>query len=519
MAARGAAVNASVVIPAWNGEKFLEACLRSLRKHTPGVEIVVVDNASRDNSAKIAKKHADTLIVNERNLGFAGAINIGIKASHGDVILLLNQDTRCQSDWLKPVMRLFAIEARLGIVGCLLRYPDHTLQHAGAQLTEPLWEPYHLPVIDAGARLDFVTGAAMAVRRGVFDAIGVFDEGYQPAYYEDVDFCLRARKQGWLIDMAFDAVFTHYESQSRGELHSFLGNLFAQRLRTIAKHRGDAFLRTLIAQHELPRALWSARDPDWLRTHADAVERAAILTSAYSHAPEPLRAAHAALASAMRARADGDAPRAAYRRAILHLGGPAGDPLGQREGVAHARQLIAAAGDAERAPNPALLRDWLAPILADQSRFDAAVLAQLGAAQPDFDGIAAPASLDRPTPAWSALQRNRWSHVEHEMIRPALRYIDGLNALIAACLRAPDDDRPFGALMTRPYAGDAWHRLLAITPLATRRDLVAGLRRRFTSDALIESTRAMLARQLAISDELALALGVWRLSSTRETGA
>ena len=190
----------SVIIPTWNGDQFIGNCLTSLCQTIPdNAEIIVVDNGSTDQTAILVTSISRVrLIRNEVNLGFSAAVNQGLVAAIGDVLFLLNQDTVAHADWFVAIQQRFQQDARLGIVGCKLLYPDGTLQHAGGQLLEPNWLSVHVAE-EFGGSLDFVTGAAFAIRRECYQEIGLFDIGYSPAYYEDVDYCLRARLKGWAI--------------------------------------------------------------------------------------------------------------------------------------------------------------------------------------------------------------------------------------------------------------------------------------------------------------------------------
>ena len=209
-------VAVSIIIPTWNGERFIANCLESLRHTCPeNIEILVVDNGSLDATPQIVAKFPNIcLISNVANRGFSAAVNQGLQLAHGDILFLLNQDTVAHPDWPQALQRRFTQDAQLGILGCKLLYPDGRLQHAGGRLLEPNWMSEHVPEDFAGP-LDFVTGAAFAIRRECFSQVGLFDTGYYPAYYEDVDYCLRARLHGWNIACELNAQFTHFESQSQ----------------------------------------------------------------------------------------------------------------------------------------------------------------------------------------------------------------------------------------------------------------------------------------------------------------
>lgn len=217
-------MKASVIIPVWNGREYLPACLDALlAQEYPDFEVIVVDNASVDGSADlVAERYPQVrLIRNVRNLGFAGACNIGIRSAEGDIFVLLNQDTFVENQWITALLAAFT-ETDAGIVGCkIFSAADRSLQHAGGGIHEILGVPFHFgkndPCIqnwETPREVDYVTGAAMAIHRSVVERIGLLDERFFPAYYEDVDFCFRARAAGYKVLYWPQAIVFHYESAS-----------------------------------------------------------------------------------------------------------------------------------------------------------------------------------------------------------------------------------------------------------------------------------------------------------------
>ncbi len=215
----------SVVIPIWNGRPYLAACLDALQSQTDAdFELIVVDNASADGSADLVAEGYPSarLIRNARNLGFSGGCNVGMRAAQGEAFILLNQDTRVSPGWLAALVRAFDENPSAGIVGCKGLYPDdRRVQHAGGWIEWPLGFTHHYGYQepdngrwDTAREVDFVTGAAMGIRRAVIERIGLLDEGFWPGYFEDVDFCLRARAAGYRVWYCPQAVFLHHESPS-----------------------------------------------------------------------------------------------------------------------------------------------------------------------------------------------------------------------------------------------------------------------------------------------------------------
>jgi GT2 family glycosyltransferase len=217
-------VKASVIIPVWNGRQHLVECLDALlAQDYPDFEVIAVDNASTDGSAEFVVENYPTvrLIRNERNLGFAGGCNVGLRAAEGDVLVVLNQDVIVQPGWLSALVG--GLEAPgVGIAGAKLLEPDGcTLSHAGGYLKWPLAIGLHIGVAetdqgqyDVARDVEYVTGASLAARSEALDDIGLLDERFYPAFYEDVDLCWRARRAGWRVKYEPRAVALHDEASS-----------------------------------------------------------------------------------------------------------------------------------------------------------------------------------------------------------------------------------------------------------------------------------------------------------------
>ena len=216
--------NVSVIIPVWNGRQYLPICLDALLvQDCPDFEVIIVDNGSADGSADfVAENYSQArLIRNQRNLGFAGGCNVGLRAAHGNVLVLLNQDTVVQPGWLKTLVKALE-DPQVGVVGCkILEADGKTLNHCGGSLDLMSAQTQHRGAgeldqgqYDEAVDVEYVTGAALAVRRDVLEQVGLMDERFFPGYYEDTDFCLRVREAGFRIRYVPDAVIIHYVSAS-----------------------------------------------------------------------------------------------------------------------------------------------------------------------------------------------------------------------------------------------------------------------------------------------------------------
>jgi O-antigen biosynthesis protein len=227
-------MRSAVIVLSWNAADVALSCLASLAALAPGPEqLVVVDNASSDGSADLVAQRfpAVTLIRNQSNLGFSGGMNIGIRAllaqaQPPEVIILLNQDTLVDPGWLGAIDAAFEADPSAGAVGCKIRYPDGSIQHAGVTLDWPRAVAQHIGwherddgQYDVPRNFDLLTGAALALRSEALVRVGTLDEGYAPAYFEDADLCWRLRHAGYLLRYEPRATLVHQESLSlRDEL-------------------------------------------------------------------------------------------------------------------------------------------------------------------------------------------------------------------------------------------------------------------------------------------------------------
>ncbi len=184
------------IVLSWNGRRWIRRCLESLVGTVyPELHICVVDNGSRDGTpeeieARFPHVH---LIRLKRNLGFAGGNNVGIRAAlqtGADYVVLLNQDTWVEPDWLKPLVEPAEADTSIGILSpAQLVYEGNSYDQNFDRLLHgcPKGQIIEVPR---------VIGAALLVKRQVFETVGLFDPIYF-AYFEETDFCRRARLRGF----------------------------------------------------------------------------------------------------------------------------------------------------------------------------------------------------------------------------------------------------------------------------------------------------------------------------------
>lgn len=217
----------SIIIPNWNGKDVLGKCLDSISVvDYSRYNVIVVDNGSTDGSVKLIKQKFPwvILIENERNLGFAKAVNIGIKKAltmEAEYILLLNNDIEAiNKKWLKEMIGVAEPDPEIGIVGCRLLPPDKKILHMDRSRIMRIFditydERKELTAIDDKRReVDYVTGAVFLIKKEVIEKIGMFDEGFTPAYFEETDYCARARKVGYKIVLDPKIMLIHHVGTS-----------------------------------------------------------------------------------------------------------------------------------------------------------------------------------------------------------------------------------------------------------------------------------------------------------------
>ncbi|TAK34032.1 MAG: glycosyltransferase family 2 protein [Chloroflexota bacterium] len=252
----------SVLIVAYNGQDYLGRCLDSLAQSDyPCFETIVVDNASTDSSVAVATQHhlRPTVVRSAENLGFAGGNNLGLREAKGEIIVLLNQDAHVRPDWLSCLIDGMLEDPRIGIAGCKLFDPDErTIQHAGG-VVHPNALTNHLGAgeADAGQHdgirdVDYVTGAALAIRRDVIESCGALDTGYFPAYFEELDLCQRVRRAGFRVVYIPRSVAVHHESSSTQKFSpSFFYFYHKNRLRFVLKNYSIGQIVGGFLPHEL----------------------------------------------------------------------------------------------------------------------------------------------------------------------------------------------------------------------------------------------------------------------------
>jgi GT2 family glycosyltransferase len=262
----------SVVIPTRDTRELTLGCLESLRNggETP-VDVIVVDDASSDGTAEAIRDiyPEATVVETGRNVGFSRAVNLGVKRTVGDVILVLNSDTEILEGALSALMGAFSNDWALGIGGAELLDPDGSSQWRAGRWPTTFWLlaqssglgavanrlPGRHRVGSTGATrtgaVDWVSGAAMGVRREVWETSGPFDVAYR-FYCQDLDLCASAQKSGWSVAVVPGFGVLHHHGATISEAEGASGtfhpaHLWADLVRFAEKHQGPEAARRAAA--------------------------------------------------------------------------------------------------------------------------------------------------------------------------------------------------------------------------------------------------------------------------------
>lgn len=236
----------TVIVLNWNGAAYLPACLRALQAlDYPECRLLVVDNASTDGSIRLLQEQFGDvdLLCNPANRGFAAGNNSALHQVETELVVLVNPDVVVPPSWLKALVHPLVADQRIGVAGGKLSYPDGTLQFAGGEIHPPQAFPAHtgLGEQDAGQHdtvrdVNYVVGAAMALRSAMLAEIGLLDEGYF-LYYEDADLCVRAWRAGYRVVFVPQAAAVHVESSATDRRTDFYWQqMYASRWRYLLKH-------------------------------------------------------------------------------------------------------------------------------------------------------------------------------------------------------------------------------------------------------------------------------------------
>lgn len=190
-----------IIIPVWNKLELTQECLDSVIKNTTiPFRLIIIDNNSDKETEDYLKSLKDRdgleviLIRNEQNLGFVKAVNQGIKVSSAEYVCLLNNDTLVREKWLREMINIAKNNPRVGVVN-----PGGEDAYSNVQELSGKW-------VEVG----FASGFCMLIKREVIENIGLFDEAYGPGFWEETDYCQRAKNAGYLCASAKASCVYHH---------------------------------------------------------------------------------------------------------------------------------------------------------------------------------------------------------------------------------------------------------------------------------------------------------------------
>lgn len=217
----------TIIIPNYNGVHFMEPCLKALEHQTcRDFEILVVDNGSTDGSVRWLKEHEVPAVFLEENTGFSGAVNVGIRRADTPFVILLNNDTEAEPEYVEELLRAIEKSERIFSVSpkMIQMYNRDLIDDAGDMYSIMGWA-YQRGVGQEAERYDrpchiFSACAGAAIyRRKVFEEIGYFDEMHF-AYLEDIDVGYRAKIAGYYNRYCPQAVVCHVGSGTSGSKYN-----------------------------------------------------------------------------------------------------------------------------------------------------------------------------------------------------------------------------------------------------------------------------------------------------------
>ena len=216
----------SIIIPVYNQLHHTWQCLHALADTASATafEVIVVDDGSSDATAsEVPRISGVRFHKNPQNLGFIGACNAGAELARGEYLFFLNNDTAVQPGWLEPLLRSFDEFSDVGLVGSKLVYPDGRLQEAGGIVFSDgsgwnygRFDHPDDPRYDYPREADYCSGAAIMIRKSLFEQFGGFDSLYKPAYYEDTDLAFKVRSRGLRVIYQPASRVVHFEGITGG---------------------------------------------------------------------------------------------------------------------------------------------------------------------------------------------------------------------------------------------------------------------------------------------------------------
>ena len=248
----------SIVIPVFNQYSYTLKCLWSVLQYAGDVtyEVIIADDNSTDKTKDIQKYiHNIKVSRNKENLGYIKNCNNAAKLAVGKFIYFMNNDTIAQPDWLKELVNTFELKKDAGVVGSKVILPNFRMQECGVYMfSDKFFSDHNSDPTNSMhnylREADYVSGCSLMTYRKLFNEIGGFDELFSPAYSDDPDYCLSARKKGYKTYVQPKSKILHYENTS----YKTKANKLAKesRMKLINKWKDYFDTRSEFKIHKLP---------------------------------------------------------------------------------------------------------------------------------------------------------------------------------------------------------------------------------------------------------------------------
>lgn len=232
----------SIIVPVYNQIAYTLRCLESLahaQEPEGGIEVICADDRSTDETPHVLSSIEGLKVIrNDTNLGFLRSVNSAARQARGKYLLLLNNDTTVAPDFLRPMLETLRNDPTVGAVGSKLVFPNGRVQEFGCAVL-PTGDTQFLEFeADSGREdlsglreVDYCSAASLLIEKSLWDELGGFCEDFAPAYYEDVDLCMRIRAKGLKVVVDGRSVVEHWlrVSASGGQPATKNRKLFVQR--------------------------------------------------------------------------------------------------------------------------------------------------------------------------------------------------------------------------------------------------------------------------------------------------
>jgi GT2 family glycosyltransferase len=306
---RAAQPDVSIILVLYNQAELTFGCLsaivETLGQAPFGVEVIIADNASSDETTALLDRiEGATIQRHSANLHFLKAVNLAAKAVRGEHILLLNNDAQLLPGALASALRTLRSADTIGAVGGRIILPDGTLQEAGSIIWNDgactgyaRGEDPNGPDVMFQRDVDYCSGAFLLTPAALFARMGGFDERFAPAYYEETDYCVRLWEAGYRVVYDPDAAIVHYEFGSSTKSGDAIRLQAAHHATFVAQHKRwlsgqfaaspanllaarthSRAARILVIEDRIPQASLGSGYPRANRLIHDLVEAGALVT-------------------------------------------------------------------------------------------------------------------------------------------------------------------------------------------------------------------------------------------------